>query len=143
MYRPTVRYDDVFKTYVDDLFHATHLDRNQIIRAALFAAAHTREFYDLLRPYLRGDVPTPLPLWRLNQDGYWLEQCPQIKAGGKDVNAITRGATEVKTDYGVNGSRVCGEGREDQQYRCIEPIARREGAIPIRTEGGGIKIRIG
>ncbi len=36
MYRPTVRYDDVFKEYIDSLFHATHLDRNQIIRAALF-----------------------------------------------------------------------------------------------------------
>ena len=44
MYRPTVRYDDIYRTYVDRLFKATKLDRNQILRCALFAAAYNHQF---------------------------------------------------------------------------------------------------
>ena len=65
MYRPTVCYDDVFLEYVDSLFQATDLDRNQIIRAALFAAAHSKEFQNLLKSYKKKDVPVPSPLWKL------------------------------------------------------------------------------
>ncbi|WP_041580219.1 hypothetical protein [Bacillus sp. 1NLA3E] len=140
MYRPTVRYDDAFRTYVDDIFRATHLDRYQIIRAALFSAAHSKEFHELLKPYRKGDVPTPSPLWALNQVSYWMEQCPKVKVGGKEVYANTTESTEGKTDNGVVES---GRGSEEQSNRRLEPITRQEGAIPIRTEGGGIKIRIG
>jgi hypothetical protein len=79
MYRPTVRYDDIFREYVDSLFRATDLDRNQIIRAALFAAAHSKEFQNLLQPHQKKDVPLPFPLWELDQNCYWLEQRPQLK----------------------------------------------------------------
>lgn len=106
MYRPTVRYDDIFREYVDSLFHATNLDRNQIIRAALFAAAHSKKFQNLLKPHQKKDVPLPSPLWKLDQNCYWLEQQPQLKqlAGGTiDVNdkkgEITKGlATLVNSN---------------------------------------------
>jgi len=44
LYRPTVRYDDLFKTYVDQVFKSTTLDRNQIIRLALFSAPFNKLF---------------------------------------------------------------------------------------------------
>lgn len=81
MYRPTVRYDDVFRDYVDALFHSTQLDRNQILRGALFSAAHSNKFLALLEPYKKKDVPMPSPKWPLNDDRYWMEQCPKIKEG--------------------------------------------------------------
>jgi hypothetical protein len=36
MYRPPVSYDEAFRTYVDALFHATHLERKQIMKGALY-----------------------------------------------------------------------------------------------------------
>ncbi len=59
VYRPTVRYAPVFRNYVDAVFHATTLDRNQIIRAALFTAAHTKEFQMLLRQYQKKTSLSP------------------------------------------------------------------------------------
>ncbi|MFL0365396.1 hypothetical protein ACH0BF_20525 [Pseudobacillus sp. 179-B 2D1 NHS] len=93
VYRPTVRYHSTFKKYVDDLFYATHLDRNQIIRAALFAAAHSKEFHSILRSSKKKDVPLPHPKWSLDQAGLWREQNPDIKEKGEDVNACNRRKT--------------------------------------------------
>jgi len=88
VYRPTVRYAPVFRDYVNDVFKETHLDRNQIIRLALFVAAHTKEFRDVLTDYKKKDVLLPSPSWRLSDHHYWLEQCPVIEREGRDVNAI-------------------------------------------------------
>jgi hypothetical protein len=74
MYRPTVRYSDSFKSYVDDLFNTTHLDRNQIIRAALFAAAHSNEFRSILENYKKAETSLPRPLWRLDEEECWKNQ---------------------------------------------------------------------
>lgn len=74
MYRPTIRYDDVFKTYVDDVFKTTSMDRNQIIRAALFVAAHTPEFRALLHNYRVTEQNIPVPSWTMKDDYYWKGQ---------------------------------------------------------------------
>lgn len=42
VYRPTVRYPDVYKNYIENIYKATNLDRYQIIRLALFIAAHSK-----------------------------------------------------------------------------------------------------
>ncbi|WP_053073913.1 hypothetical protein [Bacillus sp. LL01] len=122
MYRPTVRYADVYKQYVDALFQATTLDRNQIMRAALFNAAHSNLFHEMLRPYMRGDVPLPSPLWSASDHRLWLEQTPQQEKGGRDVN----GEQEVR--------------------RTKEEIRRQpqdQGRIRKVHENGGIKITFG
>lgn len=72
MYRPTVRYDDLFREYVDSLFNATDVDHNQIIRAALFAAAHPEKLQILLQPYRKKDFPLPSPLWGIEDYCYCL-----------------------------------------------------------------------
>lgn len=96
VYRPTVRYADIFLDYVDSVFHATTLDRNQIIRGALFSAALSVEFHKLLESYKKKDVPLPSPLWSLDQHEIWLEQCPGIKGRGKHVNVNDKRTVEVR-----------------------------------------------
>jgi hypothetical protein len=141
MYRPTVRYPDIYKKYVDKLFHATTLDRNQIIRAALFGAAYSQEFLKQMYIYKKKDVTLPSPLWQLDQMELWLEQNPNIREE-KDVNAIHPGSKETENDI---KSDEQGGRQQEHQFRRIESRARRDGEIPtrIKTEGGGIKIRIG
>ncbi|WP_041100869.1 hypothetical protein [Bacillus badius] len=118
-YRPTVRYHSYFKGYVDDLFRATHLDRNQIIRAALFSAAHSKEFQSLLLENKKKDVPLPRPKWVLNQAALWRKQNPDIKEKGEDVSAYSRGETSEEET-----------GRE------------REIRGRVRTAGGGLTIQL-
>ena len=74
MYRPTVRYDDVYKVYVENICNSTHLDKNQIIRAALFIAGHTEKFTEIVTPFLKKGMSLPLPLWGEEQDVLWLKQ---------------------------------------------------------------------
>lgn len=140
MYRPTVRYSDTYKQFVDKLFLSTRLDRNQIIRAALFTAPFSEEFIKIMMDNKKDDVPLPSPMWRLEQAELWMEQSPNIEEG-KDVND-NNGRTE-KNEI-TNG--VIGESRRQQQKeerRQVDP-QRRVRTIPItqRTANGGITIRL-
>lgn len=136
MYRPTIRYSDIFREYVDLAFHATHLDRNQIIRGALFVAAQTSEFHELLAPYKKQDVSLPASLWERDQHDYWLEQCPRIKEGGKDVSVIDGGETRDGRNDGViiRGEKTLSN-PENQQ------ATERKRAISSNNTGG-IKIKL-
>ncbi|WP_339147620.1 hypothetical protein [Sutcliffiella sp. BMC8] len=94
VYRPTVRYHDVFRKYVDDVFKVTSLDRNQIIRAALFTAAYSPQFHQLMKPYFydqeeRADVPLPEPKWSLREAKYWLEQNAEVYGQMKPADVPT------------------------------------------------------
>ncbi|WP_226677055.1 hypothetical protein [Rossellomorea aquimaris] len=133
MYRPTVRYSEVYRKYVDDVFHATSLDRNQIIRLALFVAANSPEYNAILRQYQKADVLLPRPTWRPNQLPLWMEQDPEIKEEGEDVNVIDgrkTGTSEV-TDVsraGAAGTQASGENtRREGQIR--EGVIRSSGGI--------------
>lgn len=135
MYRPTVRYDEIFRDYVDVLFHATYLDRNQIIRAALFTAAHSKEFHKLLDSHKKKDASLPTPGWMLTDDRYWMEQCPKVKEKGEDVN-VKCGGTEANSEATRNVVR-----RESEESGRFEQVARRRREIPserieIRNKGG-------
>ena len=124
MYRPTVRYDDIFREYVDSLFQATDLDRNQIIRAALFAAAHSKEFQNLLKSYKKKDVPVPSPLWKLEQHCFWLEQRPKLNRLNKETNDVNikyggtvKNLEATCNSYGVSEGSV--------RSRCFEQAERK------------------
>lgn len=141
MYRPTVRYADVYKDYVDDLFQATHLDRNQIIRAALFTAAYSSEFLKLMNENKRPDVLLPSPLWRADDTGLWMESNPKIDGEWRDVSFVDNAGK--RKIGGFNDVDRGSAGREEKQK---EPDRRqREESRRIREvrEGGGIRIRLG
>lgn len=53
----SISYSDIYKGYVESVFKPTELDRNQIIRLALFVAAHTSEYKTYLEKYKFPDVP--------------------------------------------------------------------------------------
>ncbi|ARK32106.1 hypothetical protein [Halalkalibacter krulwichiae] len=78
MYRPTVRYDDLYKDYVTNLETATHLNRTQVIRAALFIAGHTQEFKNLMDPYLKRGHSFPDPLWEADENGLWYHDKAEV-----------------------------------------------------------------
>ncbi len=160
MYRPTVRYADIYKTYIDSLFRATTLDRNQIIRAALFAAAFSPSFESILDRYRKKDVPLPQPLWEEDQHELWMEQNPNTTIGGKDVNA--NDISETKED-GRKKQEIKGQEKIQERGKTLQPEGEKirrqdeekhhkEKALDTRTlqrsvrkvhNNGGITIRIG
>ena len=87
VYRPTVRYPDMYKEYVEDVFKATSLDRNQIIRLALFVAGHSNEYKKILEKYRFADVPLPQPQWTCTDDRCW-----------KDQNYVEKEKTSITSD---------------------------------------------
>ena len=146
MYRPTVRYDDVYRSYVDDLFHATTLDRNQIIRAALFAAGHSNEFHSLIHSHLKDDVLPPSPSWSLDDHPLWMEQTPKYEREGKDVNANDPGTGKDEKANGAIGNGkipIILKEKETHQPRRLTEAQRRNGEVFNRELHGGITIRIG
>lgn len=105
VYRPTVRYDDIFKAYVDDVQKATELDRNQIIRAALFTAAMTVEFRALLAEYRKAGCHIPLAPWKREHVSYWMEQVGKERLDSDDnkepVEPIVLGERRIGKEKGV------------------------------------------
>lgn len=144
VYRPTVRYADEFKKYVDDLFRATDLDRNQIIRAALFSAASSPTFESIIKQYKRKDVSLPPASWSIDHHWLWLEQNPSKLRGGKDVNVNISGEEPIERAT----ESVAGSSRKSiSPDHCEQSIERREGKIPsdryVFRNQGGISIKIG
>ncbi|MEY9870487.1 hypothetical protein ABIE66_005993 [Peribacillus sp. B2I2] len=74
VYRPTVRYPDVYKNYIENVYKVTDLDRNQIIRLALFIAAHSKEYKSILQKHKIADVPLPCPHWGRDEESCWKDQ---------------------------------------------------------------------
>src|SRR4051812_28620525 len=70
-YRPTIRYPEMTKNFIEGIFQATELDRNQIIKLALHVAAHSQEFKVILRKHQNADVPLPSPGWRRDDHDFW------------------------------------------------------------------------
>lgn len=96
VYRPTVRYPDIYKTYVDDLFKATNLDRNQIIRLALFIAAHSNEYKSILEKHKRADVTLPCPGWGIDEEEAWKEQNYTRKEDPQRHRIIEKGGITIR-----------------------------------------------
>lgn len=97
-YRPTVRYDVRFKDYVDSIFHATNLDRNQIMRLALYVLGHTSEGNRILEEFAKDvKTPPPLPSWELLEDWeLWLGRKPN-RGGVENVRKKLDTSLKPKT----------------------------------------------
>src|ERR1700730_15498559 len=73
-YRPSVRYSSMYEKYIKEVDESTHLDRNQIIRLALFVAAHSPEYQSILKKYKKPDTTLPQADWGLDEEGLWKNQ---------------------------------------------------------------------
>ncbi|MED4240790.1 hypothetical protein [Priestia megaterium] len=157
-YRPTVRYHSIYRTYVDSLFHATELDRNQIIRCALFTAANNPVFLALMNQYKVSDVPLPSSPWQSSSHPLWMEQEPNIeeKGGGKHDDLERKGtSTGVFALLGTSPGSQSTSGATNQPNqqsstrekavritRRQQPIERRTREIPTLqlSNNGGIRL---
>ncbi|MGG0464570.1 hypothetical protein [Priestia aryabhattai] len=157
-YRPTVRYHSIYRTYVDSLFQATELDRNQIMRCALFTAAHNPIFLALMNQYKMNDVPLPSSPWQPSSHQLWMEQEPNIeeKGGGEHDNFERKGTyTSTSTLLGTStdGQSMSGTTiQANQQPSSLEkavqitrrqqPIKRRTREVPTLqlSNNGGIRL---
>jgi hypothetical protein len=95
-YRPTVRYPNEFKDYVDWLFKTTHLDRNQIFRSALFFFGHDELTKSFLQFHIKRDCKLPSPLIDQYPNHEFFMNFPKnqpLTIGRKDVNE----SLEVRT----------------------------------------------
>jgi len=156
VYRPTIRYADTFKEYVDELFYATNLDRNQIIRAALFSAAFSPTFEEILKQHKKKDVTLATASWSADQHWLWMEQNPTKNEERKDVNANIKvgeeGEKRTKTKREKKQKRgtktiIKPMENHEQTDRADQTIKRRVEEIPteriILRNQGGISIKIG
>ncbi|OIJ07616.1 hypothetical protein BKP35_18180 [Anaerobacillus arseniciselenatis] len=130
VYRPTVRYDDRFKEYVDEIFKATSLDRNQIIRLALFAAPFSPLFQHQIKKHMTSTLPQAS--WEVTEHGLWMEQTFLKRGEERDVNGESK---EVFTER-PGGSATA-------RHRSTE---RHNGEIyqkRVYKQSGGVTIKIG
>ncbi|MDY0944323.1 hypothetical protein [Priestia megaterium] len=157
-YRPTVRYHSMYRTYVDSLFQATELDRNQIMRCALFTAAHNPVFLALMNQYKMSDVPLPSSPWQPSSHPLWMEQEPNIEEkGGGEHDDLERKGTSTNTSTllgtSTDGQSMSGttieSGRQPFTNEKAARITRRQQPIERRTRtfptlqlsnNGGIKL---
>ncbi|WP_394557408.1 hypothetical protein [Priestia aryabhattai] len=157
-YRPTVRYHSIYRTYVNHLFQATELDRNQIMRCALFTAAHNPIFLALMKKYKMSDVPLPSSPWKPSSHQLWMEQEPIIeeKGGWECDNSERKGASSnAPTLFGTStNSRTISETiiqpnqqlfineEQTESTRRQQPIERRTRTFPAvqLSNNGGIRL---
>jgi len=157
-YRPTVRYHSIYRTYVDNLFQATKLDRNQIMRCALFTAAHNPVFLELMNQYKMSDVPLPSSPWQPSSHPLWMEQEPNIEEkGGGEHDDLERKGTATNTSTllrtSTDGQSLSGATIQSKQQpstsekaagpaRHQQPIERRTRTFPTLqlSNNGGIKL---
>lgn len=141
-YRPTVRYHAIYRTYVDSLFQATELDRNQIMRCALFTAAHNPIFLALMNQYKINDVPLPSSPWQPSSHPLWMEQEPHIEEkGGGGYDDLERKGTSTRT-FTLLGASTDGQSisettiesnQQPSSHEKAARITRRQQAIERQT----------
>lgn len=157
-YRPTVRYNSIYRTYVNALFKATTLDRNQIIRCALFAAAYNNRFLELMSHYKKGDVPLPSPLWQDSDHQLWLEQGVLKEEEGGTISDVMEGKRTTSSTTELFGSPTdsrsipgtviqskqqhTSNNETSEQNRRQESIERRTGTLPALRLANNRGIRI-
>jgi hypothetical protein len=96
-YRPTIRYPYIYKDYVEAVYQATSLDRNQIIRLALFVAAHSTEYKVILQKHKLPDVPLPHPEWKRDEHKAWQDQSYiRKKQDPQPIKIIDQGGITIK-----------------------------------------------
>ena len=141
-YRPTVRYHSIYRTYVDSLFQATELDRNQIIRCALFTAANNPVFLALMNQYKMSDVPLPSSPWQPSSHPLWMEQEPNTEEkGGGNYDDLERKGTStsaftllgISTDGQPMSEATTQPNQQSSNHEKAARITRRQQPIKRRT----------
>jgi len=163
LYRPTIRYNQTYRTFIDSIFYYSNLDRNQILRLALHIAAHSDAFQKVIESHRRTkDVPPPFPIWSVENHSIWLDNKGLEQEGegeahetisGKESGAKQQPTRVNELDPVTNGNEPTESNhKQEQQHRRIEPTQgriREVHAFPIYRDGriqcrgtDGIRIKI-
>lgn len=132
MWRPPLRCDDRYRTYVEELFQTTCLDRNQIMRAMMFTAPFDDQFRKLMERHQHDTSPLPHQDWAITEAGLWMEQTYE-KKGGSDVNDQSESRRKVETISRVDSRSAATRGTREEPRR----------VRPVRPGGNGVTIKVG
>lgn len=97
-YEPKIRCADAYREYINSLYQATNLDRNQIMRLMMFAAPFSGLFLSTVEgKFLKpGIAAAPSPSWTAKSDLLWLTQGGEgYELQGEDQAAITINAGRI------------------------------------------------
>lgn len=148
VYRATLRCSDIYRTYLDELFQSTSLDRTQILRAALFTSSHNPAFLDLMKQFQyrqQSDVsPSPFELWDSKDHYLWLEQDPIIKEREGCQHDVSERKVPSSNNVKHTGSSgikqsLSTEKETSQLNRCKPQATGPTRKVPSRSSSGGIK----
>ncbi|WP_416149524.1 hypothetical protein ACM26V_00545 [Salipaludibacillus sp. HK11] len=148
MYRPTVRMDDCFRDWIDQVKDVTGLDRNQIIRLAIYAAPFSDVFKQQINSRKQVDVSLPSPIWKgITDGGPWRNSTWNNKEREGDVKnePHQRGTrTDQKSSHQVKRSAADVRGKNESAKRTERTIHQHKILKPGTSEKNrGIKINIG
>ncbi|MEC1744092.1 hypothetical protein [Schinkia azotoformans] len=102
VWRPALRCDSSFKDYIESLRKVTSLDKNQIMRAMMFVAAHSEDFKFVISEYKKEGVTSlPVPSWNPWEDEHWLNQTHTKKDTG--VTSKNLDNKEISIEKGEGG----------------------------------------
>jgi hypothetical protein len=154
--------DDCFKDWIEEVVKVTGLDRNQVIRLALFSAPFSDEFKKQINKRRDFDVNLPSPAWSKDSDGgpwrrsEWIKEergddvRARIKQEGaksvvESVRIVEPGEPERESD--VTGNATSHERRKRKIYQPETPKPKINIPPPLtktrKAAGKGIRINIG
>lgn len=128
MYRPTVRYDDLYKSYVDQVFRATTLDRNQIIRLALFAAPFSPLFQNQIKKHMTSSPPPAE--WEVTNHGLWMDRTYVKEEERRDVNGHTEKISTIGEQLGPGEQPGQIEGSPREVF--TQRVFKQQGGVTIK-----------
>lgn len=112
---------DVYKEYIEEVASVTSLDRTQVIRLALFTAAHSPAFWEVLEEYKKGDVSLPSPGWELWEDRFFLEVSPKPTAG-EGGGVLQKSTKEIALETSKKSAvEEVEKAREEVTLPAVEP----------------------
>ena len=97
MWRPTVRYDERYRDYIDTLFKTSRLDRNQIMRLALFSAPYSPLFQAQIKQF-RASEDEASHEWEIWEHELWKQQSVEKK---KEAQQRANNAIIIKDKGGI------------------------------------------
>lgn len=96
MYEPKIRCADAYREYIDRLYKATKLDRNQIVRLAMFCAPFSGLFQSKIEGrHLKDGQTLPPASWNQKQDGIWLTQSGEFTPTAPEDEIIVRSGSAI------------------------------------------------
>ncbi|WP_053399345.1 hypothetical protein [Priestia koreensis] len=129
VYRPTVRYSDVYAEYMEKLADSSGLERTQLIRCALFAAVHTEEFQKIINEFSEKDQAFPAPVWSLEDHSLWLELDSDTTNRKEESNELTPRVHNQAKEHGEQTK----EKRKQSKESTLS-------SLRTRTSTGGVSL---